>query len=136
MEFVVDPLDQVFPAAALDVNVTLPPWQKVNGPDALMEGVETAGKTVTTTGEDVAEHPEDETVTVYVPEALTVMDCDVELLDHRLPEVALEVSRTLPPWQKESGPFAVTLGVAGTGLTVTVLPVEVAEQYPLVTVTE
>jgi hypothetical protein len=56
------------------------------------------------------------------------MDCDVELLDQRLPELALDVRRTLPPWQKEIGPFAVTVGIAGIGLTVTVLKGEVAEQ--------
>jgi hypothetical protein len=46
------------------VRFTLPPWQKVSDPEALMEGVETEGKTVTTTGEEVAEQPEEVTVTV------------------------------------------------------------------------
>lgn len=55
--------------------------------------------------------------------------------DQVLPVDALEVSVTVPPWQKVVGPEAVTVGVAGTGLTVTVLALDVAVQYPFVTET-
>ena len=43
--------------AALDVNVTLPPWQKVVLPPVEIAGIEGPGFTVTTTGEDVAVQP-------------------------------------------------------------------------------
>ena len=47
-----------------------------------------------------------------------------------------EVKLTLPPSQKAIGPPAVMVGVAGNGVTVTVVPAEVAEvQPPVVTAT-
>jgi hypothetical protein len=63
------------------------------------------------------------------------MDWEVEEFDHLFPDVAEDVSRTLPPEQKDSGPLALTVGVAGTGFTVTAVADEVAEQYPLLVVT-
>jgi hypothetical protein len=47
----------------------------------------------------------------------------------------LEVSTTLPPWQKDSGPFADITGAAGGAVTVVTMLEEVIEQAPLVTVT-
>mgnify|MGYP003341700102 CR=1 FL=1 len=65
---------------------------------------------------------------------VTVMDWVTAPLDHVFPVEALEVSTTLPPWQKESGPLAVTIGAVP--LTVTVTPDDVlAGQIPLDTVT-
>jgi hypothetical protein len=46
---------QVFPVAALEVNVTLPPTQKLVGPLAVIVGVLGTGFTVTVTGTAVAE---------------------------------------------------------------------------------
>ena len=47
-----------------------------------------------------------------------------------------EVKVTLPPSQKVVDPPAVMVGVAGNGVTVTVVPAEVAEvQPPVVTAT-
>jgi hypothetical protein len=37
----VSPLDQRLKAVELEVRVTLPPWQKVSGPPAVMVGVVT-----------------------------------------------------------------------------------------------
>ena len=55
---------------------------------------------------------------------------------HWLPLAALDVSVTLPPAQKVVGPPGVIVGVAGIGLTVTVVPAEVALQpLPSATVT-
>jgi hypothetical protein len=42
IDWVVAPVDQVFPDAYDDVKVTLPPWQKVNAPLAVIVGVEGA----------------------------------------------------------------------------------------------
>ncbi len=53
-----------------------------------------------------------------------------------MPEALLDVSRTLPPVQNVVGPPGVTVGVAGIGLTVTVVAAEAALVQPLaVTVT-
>ena len=52
-----------------------------------------------------------------------------------LPDVALDVSVTLPPEQKLSGPLAVITGFAGAVITLTVAGLEVAEQPLAPTVT-
>ena len=44
--------------AALDVSVTLPPWQKVVLPPAVIVGVTGFELTVTAVGADVAEQPD------------------------------------------------------------------------------
>jgi hypothetical protein len=89
--------------------------------------------TVTATVEEVAEQPlASVTVTVYDPEALTVMDCVVAPFDQLKDEPSLAVSITLPPWQKVVGPLAVMVAIGFT--TVTVTGVEVALQ-PLASVT-
>jgi len=53
---VAPPGDHIFPVALFDVNVTLPPWQKVNGPLADMVGVGLRF-TVTVVTAEVAVHP-------------------------------------------------------------------------------
>jgi hypothetical protein len=58
-------------------------------------------------------------VTVKVPLVVTVMLCVVAPLLHRLPVAELEVSCTLPPWQKTVGPLGVMVGADGSGFTVT-----------------
>jgi hypothetical protein len=54
---------------------------------------------------------------------------------HVFPELALEVSVTVPPGQKVVGPFAVIVGEVGE-VTLTLIGTEVAEQSlePTVTV--
>ena len=55
---------------------------------------------------------------------------------HWLPVALLDVSVTLPPSQNVVGPPAVIVGVAGTGLTVTLVGEEAALGQPLaVTIT-
>jgi hypothetical protein len=72
-----------------------------------------------------------------VPLALTVMLCVLWPPGlHTLPVALLLVSVTLPPAQKVVGPPALIVGVAGFGVTVTVVPALVALQPLLVTVTE
>ena len=62
-----------YAAPALAVKVTLPPWQNVVDPLAVIVGVGN-GFTVTTVEVDVAVHPSAlVTVTLYVPEFVTVM---------------------------------------------------------------
>ena len=78
----VEPSDHkyVYPAGAL--SVTLPPWQKVVGPDA----VTVAGGlalTATTWAAEVLLQPFCETVTAYDPAAVAVMLCVVAPLLHR-----------------------------------------------------
>ena len=60
----------------------------------------------------------------------------VALLLHKLPVAELDVSVTLPPWQKVVGPLALIVGTAGNGFTVTLVEAEVAEQlFAFLTVT-
>lgn len=56
--------------------------------------------------------------------------------DHVFPDPLEEVRVTLPPEQNVVGPPAVMVGAEGTALTVTTVPLEVAVQVPLLTVTE
>jgi hypothetical protein len=133
----VAPVDQRFPLAEDDVKVTEPPAQNVVEPPAVMVGVVGFAFTVTTVAVEVAVQPEPFViVTVYEPEELTVMDCDVAPVDHVFPLAADEVNVTEPPLQKVVGPPAVMVGVDGFALTVTTVAVDVAEQpAPFVTVT-
>ena len=57
-------------------------------------------------------------------------------VDQVFPLVAEDVNTTFPPWQKVVGPFAAIVGAVGFGLTITVVPIDVAEQptFPEVTV--
>ena len=55
---------------------------------------------------------------------------ELPLRNHWLPVALLEVSVTLPPAQNVVGPPALTVGVAGIGLTVTVVAVEAALVQP------
>ena len=128
-------MDQVFPVAEDDVNVTLPPEQKVVGPPAEIVGIAGNGFTVTVVPTEVAVHVPLLTVTVYVPAAETVIDCVVAPVDHVFPVAEEDVNVTLPPEQKVVGPPAEIVGVAGAGFTVTAVPADVALHVPLLTVT-
>ena len=127
----------MLPIAEEDVSVTEPPEQKVVGPPAVIVGVAGLEFTVTTVAADVAEQPEPfVTVTVYDPEVLTVIDCEVAPLDQRFPLAADDVRVTEPPEQNVVGPPAVIVGIGGFELTVTTVAADVAEQpEPFVTVT-
>ena len=66
----------------------------------------------------------------------TIIDWVVAPVDQTFPVAEDEVRVTLPPSQKLVEPLAVMVGVAGNGVTVTVVPAEVAEvQPPVVTAT-
>jgi hypothetical protein len=81
------------------------------------------------------------TVTVYAPVAVAMYACAVAppiglpLSYHCLPLALLEVSVTLSPSQNVVGPPGVMVGVAGIGLTVTVVAVEGALEQPFVVTT-
>ena len=83
IDWVVAPVDQRYAAPELAVSVTLPPGQKVVGPDAVI----VAGSgwtTVTLVGADVAlQPPAFVTVTECEPVVLTVIDGVVAPLDQR-----------------------------------------------------
>lgn len=134
---VVSLVDQVFPLVALEVKVTLPPWQKVVAPLEEIVGVVGTGFTVTSVDAEVAVQPLAlATVTEYVPEVVTTILCVVSPVDQVFPLVALEVKVTLPPWQKVVAPLAEMVGVVGFEFTVTVVVADVAEQpFAPVTVT-
>ena len=130
IDWVDAPVDQAFPVAEDDVNVSVLPGQKDVGP--LIVGVAPAGLAVTANGADVAEQPlASVTVTVNEPAAETVIDCVVAWLDQRLPVGEDEVSVIVLPVQKEVGPVM----VGATGLAATTLASDVAEPRALLTVT-
>lgn len=95
------------------------------------------GETVTTVGEDVAEQPFPLVyVTVYDPEVVTVIVCEVAEVDQTLPDGCDEVKFTEPPAQKVVEPLAEMEGVDGFAFTVTTVAADVAEHpEPFVTVT-
>ena len=65
-----------------------------------------------------------------------MIDCVVAPVDHKFPLADEDVNTTLPPAQKVNGPLALIVGVDGNGVTVTVVPADVADvQPPLVTET-
>lgn len=127
--------DHTLPDPILENSVTSPPEQNVVGPNGVTVGAG-SGLTVTVVAAEVPEQPfPSVTVTVNVPELLTVIACVVAPVDHKYPAAALDVNVTLPPWQKVVGPPAVIVGV-GFGFTVTVVADEVAvHPFPSVSVT-
>jgi hypothetical protein len=86
---------------------------------------------VTVTGVEVASQPVAlVTVTEYVPDCFTVM-LDVEApVDQRIVPPAPTLSTTESPWQKLSGPLALTVAT-GNVPTVSVVVAELAGQLPL-----
>lgn len=137
MDGVVAPVDQLYVVAAEAVNVTLPPWQKLVLPEAVMVGVACAGFTVTVRPKDGLEvQPFTVVVTVYTPLVVTVMACVVSPLDQRFPVVADEVKVTLPPSQNVKAPVTVTVGRVGMAFIEVVTDAETGDvQVPLLTVT-
>jgi hypothetical protein len=63
---VVAPVDQRYEVPALEVSVTLPPTQKVNGPPAVMVGVAGSAFTVTIVAAEAALWQPDALVTCTV----------------------------------------------------------------------
>ena len=91
------------------------------------------GLTVTVVPADVADvQPAVVTATVYVPLVETVIDCVVAPVDQTFPLAEDEVKTTFPPAQKVVEPPALIVGVAGIGLTVTVVPRDEADVQPAV----
>lgn len=130
------PFDQTFPLDEDDVNVTLPPEQKLVGPLAAMDGVGGNEFTVTTVGDEVAVHEPLLLETVYDPPAETVMLCVVAPFDQTFPEVDDEVRVTVSPEHNVVLPLAKMLGVAGVEFTVTATVDDTELQPPtFVTVT-
>ena len=117
--------------------MTEPPSQNVVGPPALITGTAGLGLTVTIVAGEVAEQPfAFVTVTLYEPEAVTLIDCAAEPVDQRYVNPAGAVSVTEPPAQNVVGPDALIAGVAGAVFTVTARGALVTLQpYPFVTAT-
>jgi hypothetical protein len=114
----------------VEVKLTLPPVQKVVGPEGVIVGVEGSGFTVTVMAFEGAElQPPLLTTTEYVPLVVTEIDWVVAPPGVQILLVGLLLFKvTLPPAQNVVGPAAVIVGVAGTGLTVTTVGAEVAVQ--------
>jgi hypothetical protein len=72
IDWVVSPVDQRLPVADDEVNVTLPPAQKVVGPPAVMVGAGGAGLTVPLTGTLTVVAPAE--TTVILPEGVPLAD--------------------------------------------------------------
>ena len=125
------------PVVWLEESTTLSPVQNVVGPFAEIVGADGFGLTVTTVGSDVAVQPFRYVyVTVYDPDAFTVIDGVIAELLHSIPVACDEVSVTLPPLQNVVVVFVEMVGAVGVGLTVTVIAFEVCEQpFGFVTVT-
>jgi hypothetical protein len=133
MDCVVAPFDQRYEEPELAVSVTEPPVQNVVGPDGVIVA-DGSAFTVTVVAAEVALQPLAlVTVTLYEPEAVTLIDCVVAPFDqsHDAPELAVSV--TEPPVQNVVGPEGV-IAAAGSGLTFTVFEL-VTEQPGFVTVT-
>lgn len=97
MEDEVSPVDHKRLPDTPQDNKRVPPWQNEREPFAAITGAEGNGSTETTTGAEVAEHPELVTVTEKLPLDVTLIEEVVALFDQRLPDDALEVSVTDPP---------------------------------------
>lgn len=92
-----------------------------------------AGKlfTVITTGiEAKDEHPNAVALTVKLPFVVTLKVLVIAPVLQTLPDVALDVKVTEPPEQNVVGPLAVTVGVAGIGLTTILAGIDDAEKHP------
>src|SRR5437773_2007772 len=121
------------PDALLDVSRTLPPVQNVVGPPGVIVGVAGIGLTVTVVA---AEGALVQPLAVAGNVLLVAPTMGLPSRYHWLPDALLEVRVTLPPVQNVVGPPGVIVGVAGIGLTVTVVAAEAALVQPLaVTVT-
>jgi len=137
IDCVVSPVDQMLSVVDEDVKITDPPEQNVVGPLAEMVGVAGVGFTVTVSAiEFPEEQPFSMTSTVKFPEAVTVIDCVVSPVDHKLSVAEDEVKTTEPPEQKVVTPLAVIVGTEGSVFTVIPIGEETAEHKPLSTVTE
>lgn len=131
----VAPVDQSQDAPALAVSVTLPPAQKVVGPEAAMVAAGLALTVVVVAAEVVLQPAAFVTVTLYEPESETLIDCVVAPFDQSHDVPALAVSVTEPPAQNVVGPDA-PMVAAGFAFTVTAVEAEsVLHPAALVTVT-
>ena len=103
-----------------EVNSTESPVQKVRGPDAVMEGADGIGNTVTETGVEAAlRQPFDLALAVNAPEDATVIEEPISPLDHKELSPAELVKVTEPPSQNEIVPEEVMVGARGVGSTTT-----------------
>jgi hypothetical protein len=119
---VIAPLDHKYESATLDVKVIVSPSHA----EVAVELIVGTGEllTLTFTEFEVDEQPSLlVTVTVYVPDEVTLMSCVCRAFDQRFPVVALELKVTVPPVQKDVGPLDVIAGIAGNAFTTTVIKV-------------
>jgi len=135
MDCVVALVDQRLPEAADEVNTTLFPAQNVVGPPAVIVGTGGFGLTVTDVAVEFPEvHPATICSTVYEPVVVTVMDCVVSPVDHKLLAEAEDVNMTEPPEQNVVGPPAVITGTEGIGFTVTLVAGLIGLVHPFASV--
>jgi hypothetical protein len=119
---VVAPFDHKYESAVLEVKEIVSPSHA----EVAVELIVGTGEllTLTFTAFEVDEQPSVlVTVTVYEPDIVTVISCVFNVFDHRFPVVELELRVTEPPVQKDVGPLASIVGVAGNAFTTTVINV-------------
>ena len=121
MDRVVAPFDHTYPPTVVceELSVMVLPGQILVDPLAVTVGVAGVEDTVTAVAAEVALHDPEVTVTVRLQVVVTVMDCAVDPFDHKFPVELLELSTTLPPGQKDTGPLALIVGVGIEEETVT-----------------
>jgi hypothetical protein len=106
IDCVVAPLDQRYDCAGLAVSVTLPPWQKVVGPSAVI-----AAAACVTVFEAVSVQPSCVTCTEYVPGLETLIEGVVAPVDQRYDEPPAAVRVVEPPGQNAAEPEIVATGI-------------------------
>jgi hypothetical protein len=135
IDWVFAPFDQRYDVLRGAVRVTLAKGQSAVGPLGVMTGTAGSGLTVTAVGALVALHPAAlVVVTLYEPDAITVIARVVAPFDQAYDRPAGAVSVTELPWQNVVGPLGVIV-VGGVGLTVTLVGALVVP-HPLALVTD
>jgi hypothetical protein len=127
------------PVALLEVSVTLSPAQKVVGPLALIVGVDGIGFTTTVVDPAAEVQPLTVTVTLYVPAVVPVGFCNEEVKPPGpVHAYVAPVTVGVESWivaPAQYGPPLLAVGVAGIGLTTTVVEPAADVQPLTVTVT-
>jgi hypothetical protein len=93
------------------------------------------GVTVISIGTLVAVQLPEPTLTVYEPPEEVLIELVVSAVDQVFPVGDEDVKTTDPPLQNVVGPLGVIVGVAGGGVTVTIVPALVELQVPFETLT-
>jgi hypothetical protein len=114
MDWVVSPVLHIIPTESDAVSTTESPMQKARGPDAVMVGVDGRGVANTSMVSDEAERqpPAAKAKPLTDAESRTIMNAAVSPVLKTVFANEEEISKE-SPWQKDTGPVAVSTGTAG-----------------------